>query len=180
MLLRQMQLRKDAVPGLSVLVPATASTSVMRCLHVQSGVPWLSTCSTACAQCFVSADVLAEEQAHEAIFQPLPFHYIEVAHLLLRHAKEAFEEGNDVLYQVSSQKLAACMQGKPRVAMLYLCQSVCTSQMLILQYTCANALDLPCTIFKHDCKSVDHVYLPARDGQSILLMRVVQRRLQTC
>jgi len=43
---------------------------------------------------------LAEEQAHEAIFQPLPFHYIEVAHLLLRHAKEAFEEGNDVLYQV--------------------------------------------------------------------------------
>ena len=46
------------------------------------------------------ADVLAEEQAHEAIFQPLPFHYIEVAHLLLRHAKDAFEEGDDVLYQV--------------------------------------------------------------------------------
>lgn len=77
----------------------------MRCLHVQSGVPWLSTCSTACPQYFTSADVLAEEQAHEAIFQPLPFHYIEVAHLLLRHAKEAFEEGNDVLYQVSSQRL---------------------------------------------------------------------------
>ena len=53
--------------------------------------------------CSISADVLAEEQAHEAIFQPLPFHYIEVAHLLLRHAKEAFEEGNDVLYQVRSQ-----------------------------------------------------------------------------
>ncbi|DBA85871.1 hypothetical protein WJX77_008571 [Trebouxia sp. C0004] len=47
-------------------------------------------------------DVLAEEQAHEAIFQPLPFHYIEVAHLLLRHAKEAFEEGNDVLYQTAN------------------------------------------------------------------------------
>ena len=46
-------------------------------------------------------EVLAEEQAHEAIFQPLPFHYIEVAHLLLRHAKEAFEEGNHVLFQVS-------------------------------------------------------------------------------
>lgn len=50
---------------------------------------------------FVCTDVLAEEQAHEAIFQPLPFHYIEVAHLLLRHAKEAFEEADDVLYQVS-------------------------------------------------------------------------------
>ena len=49
----------------------------------------------------VRTDVLAEEQAHEAIFQPLPFHYIEVAHLLLRHAKDAFEEADDVLYQVS-------------------------------------------------------------------------------
>ena len=48
----------------------------------------------------VWTDVLAEEQAHEAIFQPLPFHYIEVAHLLLRHAKEAFEEADDALYQV--------------------------------------------------------------------------------
>lgn len=47
-------------------------------------------------------DVLAEEQAHEAIFQPLPFHYIEVAHLLLRHAKDAFEEGDDVLYQTAN------------------------------------------------------------------------------
>lgn len=51
--------------------------------------------------CCIYADVLAEEQAHEAIFQPLPFHYIEVAQLLLRHAKGAFEESSDVLYQVS-------------------------------------------------------------------------------
>ena len=81
----------------------------MRCLHVQSGVPWLSTCSTACVHSVLTCvDVLAEEQAHEAIFQPLPFHYIEVAHLLLRHAKEAFEEGNDVLYQVSYQR-PGCM-----------------------------------------------------------------------
>lgn len=50
--------------------------------------------------CTMCADVLAEEEAHEAIFQPLPFHYIEVAHLLLRHAKEAFEEGDNTLYQV--------------------------------------------------------------------------------
>lgn len=47
-------------------------------------------------------DVLAEEEAHEAIFQPLPFHYIEVAHLLLRHAKEAFEEGDNTLYQTAN------------------------------------------------------------------------------
>lgn len=168
MLLRQMQLRKDAGPGLTVLVPATASTSVMRCLHVQSGVPWLSTCSTACAQCFISADVLAEEQAHEAIFQPLPFHYIEVAHLLLRHAKEAFEEGNDVLYQVSSQRLAACMKGKPRVALSKLCLSVCSSKMLILQYTLCHALDLPCAYVKQERKSLAHAYLQAMIGRSML------------
>ena len=59
-------------------------------------------------------DVLAEEQAHEAIFQPLPFHYIEVAHLLLRHAKEAFEEADDVLYQVSQ-----CMHDLADLAQLY-------------------------------------------------------------
>ena len=47
----------------------------------------------------MQTDVLAQEQAHEAIFQPLPFHYIEIAHLLLRHAKEVFE-AHDVLYQV--------------------------------------------------------------------------------
>ena len=56
---------------------------------------WHYKISTLCS------DVLAEEQAHEAIFQPLPFHYIEVAHLLLRHAKDAFQEGDDVLYQAS-------------------------------------------------------------------------------
>ena len=62
------------------------------------GVTMVEQASNTCG--LTCTDVLAEEQAHEAIFQPLPFHYIEVAHLLLRHAKEAFEEGNDVLYQV--------------------------------------------------------------------------------
>ena len=63
------------------------------------GVTMLEQPSNTCG--LTCTEVLAEEQAHEAIFQPLPFHYIEVAHLLLRHAKEAFEEGNDVLFQVS-------------------------------------------------------------------------------
>ena len=41
------------------------------------------------------AEVLEQEERLQAVFQPLPMHYIEIAHLLLTHAKDTFSDGED-------------------------------------------------------------------------------------
>ena len=47
------------------------------------------------------AEVLEQEERLQAVFQPLPMHYIEIAHLLLTHAKDTFSDGeNDTLTKV--------------------------------------------------------------------------------
>jgi hypothetical protein len=42
------------------------------------------------------AEIYDQERDSSAVFQEMPFHYIEVAHLLVRHAKDCFED----LYRV--------------------------------------------------------------------------------
>ena len=44
----------------------------------------------------VLADIYDRERDTAAVFQELPFHYIEIAYLLLRHAKDCFPD----LYKV--------------------------------------------------------------------------------
>ena len=53
-----------------------------------------------------SADILEKERENAAVFQELPFHYNEVAHLLLRHARDCFED----LYRVSYSHLQSPFQ----------------------------------------------------------------------
>ena len=43
------------------------------------------------------AEVYDQERDSSAVFQELPFYYIEIAHLLLRHAKDCFDD----LYKVA-------------------------------------------------------------------------------
>ena len=46
-----------------------------------------------------NADILEKERETAAVFQELPFHYVEIAHVLLRHARDCFED----LYRVCPQ-----------------------------------------------------------------------------
>lgn len=38
------------------------------------------------------AELYDQERDTAAVFQELPFYYIEIAHLLVRHAKDCFSE----------------------------------------------------------------------------------------
>lgn len=42
--------------------------------------------------------MLEDERSRAEVFQPLPFHYVEVAHVLFTQAKSCF---GDQLYQVT-------------------------------------------------------------------------------
>ena len=42
------------------------------------------------------AELYEQERDTAAVFQELPFHYVEIAHILLRHAKDCFSD----LYKV--------------------------------------------------------------------------------
>ena len=56
------------------------------------------------------AEVLEAEQNHQAVFQPLPFHYIEISKLLLSQAKDTFGEADEnVTYHVCTA-LEDCRQ----------------------------------------------------------------------
>ena len=78
------------------------------------------------------AEVLEQEERLQAVFQPLPMHYIETAHLLLTHAKDTFSDGeDDTLTKVGlTLCIARCAQGSalcPIVAVGDCCpQELCT------------------------------------------------------